>query len=115
MKELSHLFEERIERHVWHECHRHTLGLDEYDCGHFFLVLKNERGDQMGFYYFAILVIGVFLVFGAGLQAFKQGSFLKPRVFLYGGMGVVLIGLSIFMFTPGSADLVAELLGLTEG
>jgi hypothetical protein len=39
VKELSQLFEERIERQVWHECHRHTLGVDEYDCGHFFLVV----------------------------------------------------------------------------
>ncbi|PFA69158.1 hypothetical protein CN378_04580 [Bacillus sp. AFS015802] len=68
----------------------------------------------MGVYYFALLFIGVFLVFRAGLQAFKQGSFLKPRVFLFGIMGAVLIGLSIFMFTPGSADIVAELLGLAN-
>ncbi|MGG3915829.1 hypothetical protein [Rossellomorea vietnamensis] len=68
----------------------------------------------MGVYYFAILFIGVFLIFGAGLQAFKQGSFLKPGVVLYGIMGAALIGLSIFMFTPGSADIVAELLGLTN-
>jgi hypothetical protein len=74
----------------------------------------NERGDQVGFYYFAILFIGVFLVFRAGLQAFKQGSFLKPRVFFYGVLGAMLIGLSIFMFTPGSADVVAELLGLAK-
>ena len=68
----------------------------------------------MGVYYFAILFIGVFLIFRAGLQAFKQGSFFKPRVFAYGVMGAVLIGLSIFMFTPGSADIVADLLGMTN-
>ena len=68
----------------------------------------------MGVYYFAILIIGVFLLLGAGLQVFKEGSFLKPKVFLFGVMGAALIGLSIFMFTPGSADIVAELLGLTD-
>lgn len=68
----------------------------------------------MGIYYFAILLIGVFLIFRAGLQAFRQGSFLKPGVLLFGVMGAVLIGLSIFMFTPGSADIVADLLGMTN-
>ncbi|WP_406686599.1 hypothetical protein [Rossellomorea vietnamensis] len=68
----------------------------------------------MGVYYFAILFIGVFLIFRAGLQASKQGSFLKPRVFVYGVIGAVLIGFSIFMFTPGSADIVADLLGMTN-
>ncbi|CAN7286174.1 hypothetical protein [Rossellomorea sp. LjRoot5] len=68
----------------------------------------------MGVYYFAILFIGFFLIFRAGLQAFKQGTILKPKVFFYGVMGAALIGLSIFMFTPGSADMVAELLGLAN-
>ncbi|MCR8848486.1 hypothetical protein NQ095_08740 [Rossellomorea sp. SC111] len=68
----------------------------------------------MGVYYFAILFIGVFLIFRAGLQAFKQSSFFQPRVIAYGVMGAVLIGLSIFMFTPGSADIVADLLGMTN-
>ncbi|MCA1057701.1 hypothetical protein LCL96_02085 [Rossellomorea aquimaris] len=68
----------------------------------------------MGVYYFAILFLGFFLILRAGLQAFKQGSIFKPRVFLYGVMGAALIGLSIFMFTPGSAEIVADLLGLAE-
>ncbi|MBN8191808.1 hypothetical protein JI667_06550 [Bacillus sp. NTK074B] len=68
----------------------------------------------MGVYYFAILFIGVFLIVGAVLQAFRQGFILKPKVFFYGLVGAALIGFSIFMFTPGSADMVADLLGLAN-
>ena len=68
----------------------------------------------MGVYYFAILFIGVFLIFRAGLQALKKGSLINPKVIFFGVLGAALIGLSIFMFTPGSADIVAELLGMTN-
>jgi hypothetical protein len=35
--------------------------------------------------------------------------FKKKSIFL-GVMGILLIGLSIFLFTPGSSDIIAELL-----
>ncbi|WP_066250704.1 hypothetical protein [Neobacillus drentensis] len=68
----------------------------------------------MGFYYFIILFIGLFLILGAGLQAFKHNSFSKIRVIFLSVIGFLLIGLSIFLFTPGSSDIIAELLRLNE-
>ncbi|MBP2078427.1 hypothetical protein [Oceanobacillus polygoni] len=68
----------------------------------------------MGFYYFIILFIGVFLILGAALQAFKHLSLLNKRVIFLGSTGVLLIGLSIFLFTPGSSDVIAEIFGLTN-
>ncbi|WP_249871789.1 hypothetical protein [Oceanobacillus saliphilus] len=62
----------------------------------------------MGFYYFIILFVGIFFILGAGLQAFKHHSLSKKR----GILGV--IGLSIFLFTPGSSDIIAEFLRLNE-
>jgi hypothetical protein len=65
----------------------------------------------MGFYYFISLFIGIFLILGAGIQAFKH-SLVKIRVIFLGVMGIFLIGFSIFLFTPGSSDIIAELLKL---
>jgi len=67
----------------------------------------------VGFYYFIILFIGIFLIVRAGLQAFKHNSSKKRGIFL-GVIGILLIGLSIFLFTPGSSDIIAELLRLNE-
>jgi hypothetical protein len=67
----------------------------------------------VGFYYFIILFIGIFLILGAGLQVFKHNS-LSKRVIFLGVIGFLLIGLSIFLFTPGSSDIIAELLRLNE-
>jgi hypothetical protein len=74
----------------------------------------NKRGDLMGFYYFIVLFIGVFLLVRAGLQAFKLGSIIKTKVILLAVMGVMLIGLSIFLFSPGSSDVIAALLNWPE-
>ncbi len=70
----------------------------------------------MGFYYFIILFIGIFHILGAGLLAFIYSMF-KKRVIFWGAIGifligVFLIGLSIFLFTPGSSDIIAEILNL---
>ena len=67
----------------------------------------------MGFYYFIILFVGIFLILGAGLQIFKHNSSKRRDIFL-GLIGILLIGLSIFLFTPGSSDIIAELLRLNE-
>jgi hypothetical protein len=66
----------------------------------------------MGFYYFIILFIGIFLILGAGLQSFKHSLFKKRDIFL-GVIGILLIGFSIFLFTPGSSDIIAELLKIS--
>lgn len=67
----------------------------------------------MGFYYFIILFIGIILIIGAGLQAFKDNSLFKKKSIFLGVMGILLIGLSIFLFKPGSSDIIAELLKLS--
>jgi hypothetical protein len=66
----------------------------------------------MGFYYFIILFIGIILILGAGLQGFIDHSWFKEKSIFLGAMGILLIGLSIFLFTPGSSDIIAELLSL---
>lgn len=65
----------------------------------------------MGFYYFIILFIGVFFIVRAGTQAIKSQSMTKKSGFL-AVIGISLIGLSIFLFTPGSSDIIAELFRL---
>lgn len=67
----------------------------------------------MGFYYIIILFIGIFLILGAGFQAFKHKSIIKKSVLSLGIIGILLIGLSIFLFSPGSSDIIADLLKLT--
>jgi len=66
----------------------------------------------MGFYYFIILFIGIFVTVGAGIQAFKVGTLFKKKVIFLGIVGILLIGSSIFLFTPGSSEIIADLLKL---
>ena len=68
----------------------------------------------MGFYYFIILFIGISFILCAVLQAFKHSSLFKKRVVFSAIIGFMLIGLSIFLFTPGSSDIIAELLSLNK-
>lgn len=68
----------------------------------------------MGFYYFIILFLGIFFIFGAGFKAFKSNSLFDKRVMFSGIIGVLLIGLSVFLFTPGSSDIIAKFLRLNE-
>ena len=63
----------------------------------------------MGLYHFVILLIGVILLFRSCLQAFKLGSIRKVKVFMLAVMGVMLIGLSIFLFSPGSSDVITDI------
>lgn len=65
----------------------------------------------MGFYYFIILFIGIFLIFRAGLQFFKQAGLNKKALF-QGVTGFLFIGLAVFLFTPGSSDVIAAILRL---
>jgi hypothetical protein len=68
----------------------------------------------VGFYYFIILFIGIFFIFGAVFQAYKCKALFEKGVIFSGITGVLLIGLSIFLFTPGSSDIIANLFGLNE-
>ena len=58
----------------------------------------------MGFWYFLILVVGLFLVV-KGLLGNKKFSL----VFV----GLLCISFSIFMFSPGSAEIISELFNLS--
>lgn len=57
----------------------------------------------MGFWYFLILFVGIFLVV-KGLRGNKRISFVI--------VGLLCIAFSIFMFSPGSAEVVSELFNL---
>jgi len=63
----------------------------------------------MGVWYFLILFVGLFFVF--------KGLFMKKQSLLIMKIGIVFVGLlcisfSIFMFSPGSAEIISDLLNL---
>lgn len=64
---------------------------------------------MMGFWYILGLIIGVSLLLYGMMQSSRKTPFRKISVLM---AGTALIGVSLFMFTPGSADTVAKLLGL---
>lgn len=57
----------------------------------------------MGVWYFLILFVGIFLV-AKGLLGNKKLSLVC--------VGLLCISLSIFMFSPGSAEIISELFNL---
>lgn len=61
----------------------------------------------MGFWYFLLLGLGVILIVRGIASSAKQG-----RLIL---VGLVMVGVSIFMFQDGSADLVANWLDQITG
>ncbi|ANU19931.1 hypothetical protein BBI15_06750 [Planococcus plakortidis] len=63
----------------------------------------------MGFWYMLLLFIGICLFFAGILP--KRGFPLVVKIGLLGG-GALCIGFSLFMFSPGSAEIMADLLGL---
>ena len=63
----------------------------------------------MGFWYFLILILGLFLI--------TKGLFIKKPSLLIKKIGFVIVGLlcislSIFMFSDGSAEIISDLLNL---
>lgn len=64
----------------------------------------------MGFWYFLILFFGLFLVI--------KGLFMKKSLLLikisYVIVGLLCISISIFMFSPGSAEIISELFKLNS-
>ncbi|WP_235822830.1 hypothetical protein [Cytobacillus massiliigabonensis] len=68
-----------------------------------------KRGEVMGFWYFLILFLGIFFVI--------KGFFMKKSSLLIKKMGFVIVGLvcisfSIFMFSPGSAEIISNLFNM---
>lgn len=75
------------------------------------LLYDFERGDLMGFWYFLILLMGLCLI--------VFGLLMTKRVQFFIRMGMILIGsfflaLSLFMFSPGSAEIIADLFNLNK-
>jgi high-affinity Fe2+/Pb2+ permease len=63
----------------------------------------------MGFWYFIILFIGLFL-FIKGILMKKPLLAVKKISLVF--MGLVCISFSIFMFSPGSAEIISDFLDL---
>lgn len=63
----------------------------------------------MGFWYLLLLLIGV-VVFIAGLLIIKKAGRVKGIVFLV--IGGLLVALSIFLFSPNSSEIIADLFNL---
>ncbi|MGE7911129.1 hypothetical protein [Lysinibacillus xylanilyticus] len=61
----------------------------------------------MGVWYFLILVVGLFLIF-KGLLMKKQSLLIMKIGILF--VGLFCISFSIFMFSPGSAEIISDLL-----
>lgn len=66
----------------------------------------------MGFYYFIIFFIGIFCIFRAMYLGYREKSLLQRKVIITGMTGVLLVGLAMYLFTPGSSEMIAELLNL---
>jgi len=63
----------------------------------------------MGFWYFLILILGLFLI-TKGLFMKKPSLLIKKIGFVF--LGLLCISLSIFMFSTGSAEIISDLLNL---
>ncbi|MGN4125535.1 hypothetical protein ACMGD3_11085 [Lysinibacillus sphaericus] len=63
----------------------------------------------MGFWYFLLLFLGLFLVI-KGLFMKKPSLFVNKISFVI--VGLFCMSLSFFMFSPGSAEIMAKLLNL---
>jgi len=61
----------------------------------------------MGFWYFLLLLIGIILIIVGALK--KDVSRSVKIVIMLFIFGILFIMVSLFMFLPGSADLISEL------
>lgn len=69
-----------------------------------------ERFDFMGFWYLLLLIIGVGLIIAGALK--KDVSYSTKMVVMLFILGILFIIVSIFMFLPGSDEIISELLEL---
>ena len=65
--------------------------------------LSETRGEIMGFWYFLLLFIGLFLV----VKGLRRN---KKLLLIF--VGILFISFSIFMFSPGSDEIISELFNL---
>ena len=66
----------------------------------------------MGFWYFLLLFIGVALLVAGGLK--KGVSREVKLVIILFIFGSLLVLMSLFMFLPGSAEVISQLLNMNE-
>ena len=66
----------------------------------------------MGFWYFLILFIGIALLVAGGLK--KGVSREVKLVIILFIFGSLLVLMSLFMFLPGSAEVISQLLNMNE-
>lgn len=64
----------------------------------------------MGFWYFLLLLIGIVFII-VGLMKKGVPTAVKVVILLF-VFGVLFIVISVFMFLPGSSEIIAELLQL---
>ncbi|BDH60379.1 hypothetical protein MTP04_05090 [Lysinibacillus sp. PLM2] len=66
----------------------------------------------MGFYYLFLLLVGVVLLLVGGWSLWK-GVFLSNKtILLLLIIGLLCVSLAIFLLTPGSSEVIADLLNL---
>jgi hypothetical protein len=70
---------------------------------------KFKRGEIMGLWYFLLLFLGVFMVV-KGLFMKRTSSIIKKIGFVF--VGLFCISFSIFLFTPGSTEIISTLLNM---
>ncbi|MBT2581615.1 hypothetical protein [Planococcus sp. ISL-109] len=63
----------------------------------------------MGFWYMLLLFIGICLLFAGMMPKIGFSLGVKASFLL---TGAVCIGVSLFMFSPGSAEIIADFLDL---
>lgn len=74
--------------------------------------IKLKVGDEMGFWYFLMLFIGIALLVAGGLKKDVSSEVkLVMILFIFGSLFVLV---SLFMFLPGSAEVVSQLLNINE-
>lgn len=74
--------------------------------------IKLKVGDEMGFWYFLMLFIGIALLVAGGLKKDVSSEIkLVMILFIFGSLFVLV---SFFMFLPGSAEVVSQLLNINE-
>ncbi|AEB28908.1 hypothetical protein CAR_c01570 [Carnobacterium sp. 17-4] len=66
----------------------------------------------MGFWYFLLLFIGIALLIAGGLK--KGVSREVKLVMIFFVFGSLFVLVSLFMFLPGSAEVVSQLLNMNE-
>ncbi|WP_422124202.1 hypothetical protein DHX103_05120 [Planococcus sp. X10-3] len=64
----------------------------------------------MGFWYFLILLVGLVLLF---MGIFKKKHYTSVRKLTLVVTGFICISIALFMFSPGSAEVIADLFNLS--